>query len=162
MEAEPNTTNVVPFTEQYTHPEVGNKTHAQVKRIFGLARERGVDDDELHALVLNVTQRTSSIRALMRDDADRVIERLGGEALCTRPSRRTIQRRRQKAGSKQLSTAAPAHLELMRSLARTRNMSDEGLEQLSLRIIKHYPPRTTAETNKVVEALKAMNRRNSK
>jgi hypothetical protein len=47
----------------------------------------------------------------------------------------------------------------MLSLARRRNMSDEGLESLSLRIIKHYPPRTTSETSKVIEALKKMNQR---
>ena len=132
------------------------KSTGQVRHIFGLAREVGLDDDLLHDTVESVTQRTRSITALSSKEADLVISHLKSKAEKQTP-RRTVQYRRKRAGVNQV--AQPAHLELMRSLARTRNMSDEGLEQLSNRIIKHYPPRTTSETNKVVEALKSMNRR---
>lgn len=135
------------------------KSAGQVRHIFGLAKECGLDEELLHDVVETVTKQRS-IRALTSRQADLVIAHLQSKVSRDTP-RRTIQYRRQKAGSKQIATAAPSHLELMRSLAHTRNMSDEGLEQLSKRIIKHYPPRTTIETNKVVEALKAMNRRDN-
>ena len=123
--------------------------------MFGLARRAGLDSDLLHEVVESVTQK-KSIAALTSDEANRVIAHLQSKAEKETP-RRTVQYRRKRSGVSQV--AQPAHLELMRSLARTRKMSDEGLEQLATRICKHYPPRTTSETNKVIEALKAMNRR---
>lgn len=132
----------------------GNKTVSQVRAIFGLAKTRGLNDDELRAVVEEQTG-SRSISGLSRYDAEKVINRLNGTA--PEPARRTVQHRRRQAGVPQI--ASPAHLDLMRSLARRRNMSDEGLEQLSRRQCGHYPPRTTSETNSVVEALKAMNKR---
>lgn len=147
---------------------VGTKTHAQVRRIYGLARDVRFDDDDLHQLVEEVAG-VASIRALSRADADRVIARLGGEPLYT-PSgsprrqtpqpatpRRTVQYRRQRTAARALPTAA--HLDLMRSLAARRNMSEEGLTQLCRSVIKRDRPVSTHQTNKIVEALKAMNRR---
>jgi hypothetical protein len=124
-----------------------------VRAIFGLAKTRGLTDDELRAVVEEQTG-SRSISGLSRHDAEKVINRLNG---VTPPPRRTVQHRRRRAGVPQI--ASPAHLDLMRSLARRREMSDEGLEQLSIRQCGHYPPRTTSETNSVVEALKAMNKR---
>lgn len=140
----------------------GQKSSGQVRAIFGAAKSLDLNDDELRAVVEEVTG-TRSISQLTRNDAARVIDRLSAR-LSSRPSgsrhctpRRTVQYRRKRAGVVQLAT--PSHLELMRSLARHRNMSDEGLEQLSRRMVGHFPPRTTVDTSKVVEALKAMNRR---
>jgi hypothetical protein len=48
----------------------------------------------------------------------------------------------------------------MKDLAAKRGISAEGLERLCRRMLKGNPrPRTTAETNKIIEALKAMNER---
>lgn len=129
------------------------KTNNQVRAIYGLARKRDLDTVALHQLVREATGK-DSIAALNVTQADAVIVRLGGQPLA---ARRTIQHRRRRAGVSQV--AQPAHLDLMRRLARQRNMSDEGLQQLTTRICKHFPPRTTHDTNKVIEALKAMNRR---
>ncbi len=132
----------------------GAKSPAQVRCIFALAKQRGLSDDELHAVVEEATGQRS-IAALSRQTAERVIVRLGGSQPVA--CRRTTQYRRQRTGVVQLAT--PAHLDLMHSLARRRNLSAEGLTALSTRIVKHYPPRTTVETNKVIEALRAMNAR---
>jgi len=132
------------------------KSTGQVRCIFGLARQKGMDDELLHETVLSVTKRTERISQLTSVEADAVIAHLKGKDYKPSP-RRTVLHRRQRAGVKQI--AQPAHLELMYSLARTRGMSDEGLEQLARRICKCFPPRTTSDTNKVIEALKAMNRR---
>jgi hypothetical protein len=129
------------------------KSAQQVKCIFGLAKQKGLDTDELHALVEDVTKQPS-IRALSFVQADLVIERLGGEPFA---SRRTVQYRRQKAGVPQIAQAS--HLQLMYDLASRRNMSEDGLASLAARMNLSFPPRTTADTNKFVEALKAMNRR---
>lgn len=131
----------------------GAKALAQTRAIFGLAKGRGLSDDELRSVVEEVTGQRH-ISALSRHDADSVIIRLGGQPLTPR---RTIQHHRKLAGVPALAT--PAHLDLMHSLARRRNISEEGLAELSQRVIKHFPPRTTSETNKVIEALKAMNNR---
>jgi hypothetical protein len=133
------------------------KSPSQVRCMFGLAKSLGLDNDLLHEVVETVTGK-KSIKLLTVVEANRVNAHLQSKAEKQTP-RRTVQHRRQRASINQV--AQPAHIELMRGLARTRNMSDEGLEQLSTRIIKHYPPRTTAETNKVIEALKAMNRRDA-
>lgn len=136
----------------------GDKTPAQVRAIFALAKNRGLNDDELRSIVEEQTG-SRSISALSRHEAEKVITRLGGRSVPEQsaPARRTVQHRRRRAGVPQI--ASPAQLDLMRSLARRREMSEEGLEQLSIRQCGHYPPRTTTETNSVVEALKAMNKR---
>jgi len=129
------------------------KTLGQTRAIFGLAKNRGLSDDELRAVVEEETG-SRSISQLTRHDAEKVIHRLGGNSVTPR---RTVQHRRQRAGVPQIASAS--HLDLMRSLASHRGLSDEQLEQLSVRQCGHYPPRTTVATNKVVEALRAMNRR---
>ncbi len=136
----------------------GNKSKKQVAAIWQLAKTRKIDSDELHTLVHNVTGQ-DSIRLLSKAEADKVIVKLGGTPFnrIKGTPRRTVQYRRRSAGVQQI--AQPAQLELMRSLAGARGMSDEGLESLTRRIIKCSQPRTTKEANKVIEALKAMNRR---
>ena len=135
------------------------KSNQQVKCIFGLAKKQGLDNEELHALVEEATRKgarpgKTSIAALNFTEADAVIERLGGESFA---SRRTVQYRRQKAGVPQI--AQGSHLQLMYDLARRRNLSKDRLAHLAARMNVSFPPRTTADTNKLVEALKAMNRR---
>ncbi len=142
-----------------TNQKRGSKSLGQLRAIFGLAKQRGLSDDELRSLVEETTRKADeagkrSISALSRHEAALVIDRLNGQSSTPR---RTTQHRRKVSGVVQI--ASSSHLELMRSLAARRGLPETGLENLSARIIGHYPPRTTAETNKVVEALKAMNRR---
>jgi hypothetical protein len=131
------------------------KSTRQVRCIFGLAKQRGLDNDELHALVEGATGQ-SSISALSFAQADRVIEQLGGEPFA---ARRTVQYRRQRGGVPQI--AQHSHLKLMRDLADRRGMGEDGLTSLAERMNLPSPPRTTAQTNKLVEALKQMNRRDA-
>ncbi len=73
---------------------------------------------------------------------------------------RTVQYHRQKFGVKRI--AEPSQLDLMESLARQRGIGEDGLEKLCRRMLKGNPrPRTTSETNKIIEALKAMNARDA-
>lgn len=129
------------------------KTTAQVRRIFGLARTRGLDEADLHTLVEETTRKTS-IRLLTTPEADLVIERLGGEAMT---ARRTVQHRRKQAGVEQL--VPQGQLEKIADLAAGRNWSAEALQNFCRRQCGHFPLRTTTDANKVIEALKAMNRR---
>jgi len=52
-------------------------TPAQIKKIYALARERGVDNDALHAVVHNIALK-DSIKALFVTEAAKVIDRLNG------------------------------------------------------------------------------------
>jgi hypothetical protein len=53
------------------------------------------------------------------------------------------------------------HLQKMKDLAAGRGITDEGLKNLCRRMIGHPNPLTTSETNKVIEAIKAMNARDA-
>ncbi len=135
------------------------KTTRQLQAIFGLAKKRGLTKEAIEQIVFDITDaRTDRISELHFPEANIIIVRLGGEAFAplTRP-RRTENYHRQKAGVSQV--AQPGHLKFMHGLAAGRGMSADGLERLGTRMIKHWPPRTTAETNKMIEALKAMNKR---
>jgi hypothetical protein len=132
------------------------KSNKQLACIFGLAKGKGLDNEELHALVEETTRKgarpgKTSLAALTFTEADAVIVKLGGKPFA---ARRTVQYRRKQAGVVQL--AQPAHLALLNDLARQRSLSEAGLASLAGRMHLHYPPRTTAETNKLIEALKAI------
>lgn len=137
------------------------KTATQLRAIFGLAKSRGfaLDDDGKAGLAATVScGRTDRLSLLTFAEANVAIKHLGGDPFESRSvPRRTENYRRQKQGVKQI--AQPAHLQLMYSLAAGRNMSSDGLERMGRRTIKHWPPRTTEDTNKIVEALKSMNQR---
>lgn len=137
------------------------KTFAQQKRIFGLCKRLGLDDDTRRGAVAVVTTgRTDSVGQLTFDEANALIVHLGGDPLDSRTvPRRTRSYHRQQAGIKQI--AQPAHLRLMRDLAAGRGITEEGLRRMGERMLKHWPPHTTAETNKIIEALKSMNRRDA-
>jgi len=137
-----------------------SKTTAQVRAIFGLARKRGFDEADLHALVEEATATRNgkggkqSIRDLNVTEADKVIVRLGGQPLA---ARRTVQERRRKAGVQQV--VGQGQLDYIASLASQRQWGAETLQQFCLKLCKHFPLRTTRDANKVIEALKAMNKR---
>lgn len=141
------------------------KTNGQLRAIFGLAKKRGLDKEQIEDIAFDLSGDTRLSHLSFRH-ANVIIVRLGGEAFGPgtfgrrkQAARRTVNHQRQQAGIKQI--AQPAHLDLMYSLAAGRNMSSDGLERMGMRMIKHWPPRTTEETNKIVEALKAMNHRDA-
>lgn len=137
-------------------PPAGNKTKAQVRSIFGRAKERGLNDEQLHSLVSAETG-LDSIRALNKEQADKVIVALGGVALTSRKSRRTAQHHRQKAGVKQIVTQE--QLNLMTFLADQLGWTIGSTEKFCKRQIRREKPTTTEEANKVIEGMKAILKR---
>ncbi|MBX7170175.1 MAG: hypothetical protein K1X72_04405 [Pyrinomonadaceae bacterium] len=122
--------------------------------------KRNMTEDQFRDWIFTLTNGESeSSAALTFEMKNHVITQLGGTAF-TRPSksRRTMQHERQKNGVETLVT--PTMMDLMRSRWRmVEGRTDEGLEQLSLNIIKVKKPRTTKECSKVIEAIKSMNSR---
>lgn len=139
------------------------KTTDQLRAIFGLGRKLNCEKADLEEMAFDLTNgRVERLSLLSFDEANAMIVRLGGEPFlrsAVNVSRRTENYRRQKAGVKRVESRR--HLDLIDELARLRNMSPAGLERLCLRVIKKSRPATTAEGNKIVEALKAMNRRDA-
>lgn len=139
------------------------KTPEQMSRIFGLARKLGIDfqDDDVRAgFAITVSSgRVQRLSELSFDEANQLIKNLGGDPFVP-GSARTRNYHRAKAGVRQIATAS--QFELLGRLAEARGMSPSGLASLGVRMLKHWPPRTTAEANKVIEALKAMNARDEK
>lgn len=143
-------------------PNFVPKTKPQLRAIFGLGRKLGCTDDDLRELAFDVSkERVERLSQLSFDEANAMISRLGGDPF-TRSyvPRRTENYRRQQAGVKQI--AQSRHLNLMNDLARGRGISEEGLRNLCRRMLGHYRPLTTDETNKIIEAIKAMNARDAK
>lgn len=134
------------------------KTHAQVKAIYGLARAQRMDDDLLHETVASVTGGNPSIRELSFTNANKVILRLDGQPFAATPAaRRTVQHHRQKAGV--LSVVQPAQLHRIAELASQRSWTGETLRKFCVRQCGNDTPRTTKDASKVIEGLKAMNKR---
>lgn len=137
------------------------KTLQQNRAIFGLGQKRGCAHEDLRELAFDVTNgRTDSIKELNFDEANGMILRLGGRVFTPQfGSKRTEQHHRQRAGISQIATAK--HLKLMKDLAAKRNMTEDGLERLCRRMLDKPAPRTTSDTNKIIEAIKAMNKRDA-
>lgn len=136
------------------------KTTEQLRAIFGLGKGLGFAKEDLEQMAAELTDgRVERLSLLSFEQANAMISHLGGDPFpVSGPVPvRTANYRRQKAGVKQIETAK--QLNLIDELARLRNMTPEGLERLCLRMIRKPRPATTAEGNKIVEALKAMNRR---
>lgn len=130
------------------------KSTGQLKAIFGEGRKCGLDDDGIRDVVEDVTKRTRHVSELSYTEAERVIERLKGKSFVPR---RTLQYRRAKQGIKQV--VQEGQLKLIADLATQRNWSAEGLVKFCRHQCGHHPLRTTEDANKVIEALKSMNRR---
>ena len=150
-------------------PEFLPKTNAQIKRLFGLAKSpaeaAGWDPKEfLEDLASQVSGGTVDRLSLLPFGvANTMIRRLGGEPLnppgSPTTSRRTARHRRQQAGVVQIASAAQQ--KLLNDLAAGRGITDDGLKKLSTTMIKKPVPRTTAEVSKLIEAIKAMNKRDA-
>ncbi len=133
------------------------KSTAQARAIFGLARRAGHGDEDRHAVIHQVTEgRTNSVKDLTFDEANAVIKHYGGREFKPAP-RRTVHWHRQQRGIKQI--VSQSQLELIATLASQRGWSADALADFCRRQAKHFPLRTTADANKVIEALKCMNRR---
>ena len=144
-------------------PKFQPRSIKQNNVIFGLASKHGVDHESLRDLAAEVSDgRVDRLSMLSFEEANRMIHRLGGDPFAGNGSpRRTVNYQRQQAGVQQI--AQPAQLSLMRDLAAGRGWSEETLNKFCRRMLKGRSlPRTTAETNKIVEALKAMNARDQK
>jgi len=127
--------------------------------IFGLAKTRGLNDEALHLLVEAETGKVS-IKELSFADANKVIIGLGGKAFQrdSRP-RRTRQHHHQQAGVPQI--VSEEQLALLNSLALKRQWTATTLDNFCRKMIKTARPKTTKEANIVIEALKAMNKRDN-
>jgi hypothetical protein len=91
------------------------KTNEQLRRIFGLAKSRGFDKEDLEALAFEISDgRIARLSLLSFDEANALIRRLGGDEISSIP-RRTLRYRRRQAGIPQIATTR--QLALMRSLA---------------------------------------------
>ncbi len=130
------------------------KTTGQVRAMFGEANKCGLDEEALRDVVEDVTRRTRHISELSYSEAEQVIERLKGKSFVPR---RTLQYRRQKAGIKEVVQAS--QLQLIAQLASQREWTAESLVKFCKRQCGHHPLRTTEDANKVIEALKSMNKR---
>lgn len=141
-------------------PPKGNHTSGQTKAMFGLAKKRGLSDEELYDHVEAVSG-GRSISALDRNQADAVITRLGGTAFTTRTAYGKSQRRTQqiKKAANIQSIASKAQLDKMERLASGRGIGEDGLARMCQRTIRRDYPVTTKEANRMIEALKKMNER---
>jgi hypothetical protein len=141
-------------------PKTQPKKNFQVRRIFGLAKPLNCGEEDLRALAADVSGgRVGRLSLVNFDEANAIIERLGGEPFrSSGVPRRTVNYHRQQAGVQQIAQAS--HLKLMDDMAAKRGIGIDGLERLCRRMLKgNSRPRTTSETNNIIEALKAMNKR---
>lgn len=135
------------------------KTAGQNRAIFGAATAAGLDIDLVRDIVESITSETRkepsrSISGLSYAEAERVIARVKGKSFV--PTR-TLQDRRRKAGVKQL--VQQSQLDLIAELASQRHWPALTLGHFCFKVCKRAKPLTTGEANKVIEALKAMNKR---
>lgn len=133
------------------------KTTEQLRAIFGLGRSLGMAKEDLEELAFDLTGgRTARLSQITFDEANAIVVRLNGDPFPApgHVARRTMAYRDQKAGIKRIESAR--HLRLISDLAAKRGMSEAALAGLCKRIIKRTHPVTTAQGNKVIEALKAM------
>lgn len=140
------------------------KTHAQIQRIFGLAKKQGFEMDEDGKAAIAITAslgRTDSLSQLSFQEANVAIKKLGGQPVSLEAvSRRTENHRKQQAGV--VTMASQKALHYMDKLAEERGMTPQGLERLCMRMFKSKRPRTARACSAVIEALKSMNTRTKK
>ena len=144
-------------TKPKSKPQADDKTVAQLRAIFGLAKQRGLNSDTLHMLVEAETGK-ASIKELNFTDANKVIRGLGGrEFKRAETPRRTTQYRRQRTGAEQIATKE--QFTLIGRLASQRDWTPESMIKFCQRTIRTDRPKTTKQANVIIEALKSMNAR---
>lgn len=141
-------------------PKFIPRTKAQNSAIHSLLGKYKFDGESKAEFVFDITNgRTESTKEMSFDEANEMIHRLGGRTFTKQMmSRRTENYHKQKDGIETIATST--HKDHLKKLARERNMSEAGLGDLSARVNKGLrTPRTSKEVNRVIEAIKAMNRR---
>lgn len=143
--------------------EIMRRTLKQNRIIHQLISRRGISSEKKTALVEQVSGgRVNSSAQLTKTEANDLITKLGGDPPQPNPQhkKRALQRKRQRAGIKQIVTQRQViYIEdLWKKFGRT----DKGLQKLCQNIIRKNYPRTTAEANKIIEAIKSMNERKKK
>lgn len=122
-------------------------TYPQIKRIFGLAKQAQLNDEELHDLVFAET-RSDSIKALSEDQAVMVINRLV----------RSMYRRNAPP-----SRATPSQVWQINKLAEELGWNNDSKRLRSFlekqHEVSHPSYLSPAAASRVIEALKAMKRR---
>jgi hypothetical protein len=150
-------------------PRKGQKiTDSQRRAIFGLAKRNGLDDETIRSAVEAVTGRTvdfqhTGISDLSFSEANGVMVKLGGVPFASRELHRQrakaeIKRAVRKGGNPDIKS----QLDLIAELASQREQmrgKPEALKAFCKRCIKKDAPTTTTEATIIIEALKAMNRR---
>jgi hypothetical protein len=151
----------------------------QIKCAQALRHARAMDDELLALTIKSITNREpeaghTGLSKMTFEEANALIVKLGGTpfrpprtdwskiAAAQPPARgdsaRTRQSRRKAAGIEQV--ASERQIQLIAALASQRDaMSAAALTQFCKRVCGAEKPRTTKEANKIIEALKSMNRR---
>ena len=142
-------------------PKFNPRTLKQNSAIWSLANKRGLSNEELQNKAYEVTKRTKHLSKLSFDEANKLIKELGG-----RPFPSFTRSRRPKVGTPQPVTEE--HLRKMESLWFAKShRTAVGLRTLCNRMLKDADgnpldrPTTAHECNKVIEAIKAMNKRDN-
>lgn len=137
------------------------RTKGQNSLMFALANQVGVTHNDLKDWTFEITNgRTEHTSELYYSEAVKIIDRLQSyvKKQTGKVSQRTIQYRRQQAGIKQIVTQDQLD-KIQREWKEVEGRTPSGLESLCFRILKYDKPRTTADANKVIEAIKSMNKR---
>lgn len=128
------------------------RTPAQLRRIYGLAKERGLDDEMLHSYVFNLTGK-ESLKDITVTEAIRVIDALA-------PS-----------GGSVAGGITVKQQKYMLALARELGWVDESgdadvkkLDEFALKNYKKYAVKwlTTKEAGKMIEGMKAILKKDKK
>lgn len=122
------------------------KTPAQLRRIYGLARERGLDDEMLHTYIFQLTGR-ESLKDLTMKEAARVIDALGASGGFTAGGITLRQRKYMLGLAKELGW-----------IDGEGNADLKKLDEFALRNYKKYSVKwlTVREAGKMIEGLKAI------
>ncbi len=161
----------MPQPRKQTTSKPATKQPWQLRAAFALAKRVGIDKDQLEAIAGDLSHgRTFRLSQLSYTEANQLIVRLGGDpdqrhsapAKRRRRAPRTERHLRQRAGVKQI--VQQRHVDLLNELAAERwgVAYAAPLRSLAERMRIPYPCRTTDETNKLIEAIKAMNARDRK
>jgi hypothetical protein len=137
-----------------------------LRRIFGVARERGITNEEIHeAIWMGFSKK--SLKELTPKEIEtlvagmkkgRAVDPMGGAA--RRSAMASHGRRQPQAGAPNAEyLVRPAELRMLHQVAAARGWSAETLAAFCQRQIQVDTPRTMRELNKVLWAIKAMNRR---
>jgi Protein of unknown function (DUF1018) len=130
------------------------KSPTQLRAIFAEGRKQGLGHEELREVAESVTNRTRSLSELTHAEAESMLRRLKGSGFVPL---RTLQHRRKQQGVEQI--VRPGQIKLIAKLASQRAWSKDALVHFCDRQCGFPRPRTTTHANKVIEALKSMNRR---